>query len=346
MGITNLNKFLSGLGVTKDLPSKDFSGTRIAVDALHAVFRYYSINKKSVAESCDLFSLPDVPEDRIETGFTNSMMQFVLRFLRSSITPVFVFDGPPSEAKARTMESRKQTRDKSREVLDALRVRMNATSPKSRDGALVRDYRAAYLGGTGLPGGLVSRFRKLLKHYGIPVVKAKVEGEKLCVMMVKEGLASAVFTGDTDVFAYGCPVVVKQFGEGWNTFKTLTMAEVLSSSKLTMEQFRDLCIMTGCDYNDSIPYVGPKTCEKLIRSFGTPESIPEEIIKKKSRGKGNLDCLQLGVCRNEFTDCTVEAGTLKTRGMDVVVGDPPSPGPGITPSIHSQLLMALAAWNK
>ena len=45
---------------------------------------------------------------------------------------------------------------------------------------------------------------------------------------------------------------------------------VLSGLNMTMTQFIDFCIMSGCDYCPRIPGVGPVTALKHISNGGTP----------------------------------------------------------------------------
>ncbi|KAK6159751.1 hypothetical protein DH2020_003132 [Rehmannia glutinosa] len=48
-----------------------------------------------------------------------------------------------------------------------------------------------------------------------------------------------------------------------------------------MDQFTDLCILSGCDYCDSIKGIGGLTALKLIRQHGSIENILENISKER-----------------------------------------------------------------
>ena len=51
--------------------------------------------------------------------------------------------------------------------------------------------------------------KALLKSYGISYVEAPEEADKLCVKLVLEKKAFACLSEDMDMFAYGCPYVLR-----------------------------------------------------------------------------------------------------------------------------------------
>ncbi|XP_042512970.1 flap endonuclease 1-like [Macadamia integrifolia] len=59
------------------------------------------------------------------------------------------------------------------------------------------------------------------------------------------------------------------------------ISKILQELNLNMDQFIDLCILSGCDYCDSIRGIGGQTALKLIRQYGTIENILEDINKER-----------------------------------------------------------------
>ena len=51
------------------------------------------------------------------------------------------------------------------------------------------------------------------------------------------------------------------------------LPRVLEGLRLTMDQFIDLCILSGCDYTDTIRGIGSKRALELVRKWGSIESI-------------------------------------------------------------------------
>jgi 5'-3' exonuclease len=65
---------------------------------------------------------------------------------------------------------------------------------------------------------------------------------------------------------------------------------MLESLELTSEEFLDLCIMCGTDYNKNIFRVGPEKAYKYIKQFSTIENISKNTtldtsILKHVRGR-------------------------------------------------------------
>lgn len=141
-------------------------------------------------------------------------------------------------------------------------------------------------------------FEEIIVSMGFPVIKADGEAETLCVKLCYMGMADAVFSEDTDVFAY-----VPDF----ETDRDLVMVNMVSSSKFSLLSkrvildrldmnelsFRDMCILCGCDYNDGIKGIGPVTIKKYFSSYERLEDI--EAIEDR------LSELKHEKCRELFT---------------------------------------------
>jgi len=55
------------------------------------------------------------------------------------------------------------------------------------------------------------------------------------------------------------------------------LEKFLSSLGLSREQLVDLAILIGTDYNQGVRGIGPKTALRLMREFGSLESLPSDI---------------------------------------------------------------------
>ncbi|KAG6507561.1 hypothetical protein ZIOFF_032911 [Zingiber officinale] len=72
--------------------------------------------------------------------------------------------------------------------------------------------------------------RRLLRLMGVPTIEAPCEAEAQCTALFKSDKAFAVASENMDTLTFG----------------------VLEELRLTMDQFIDLCILSGCDYCDNI----------------------------------------------------------------------------------------------
>lgn len=94
--------------------------------------------------------------------------------------------------------------------------------------------------------------QKIVKLLGLACFVADGEAETLCAYLAIKGEVDAVFTEDTDVLAYGAPMMLRFGNEhklGDNRLNGIHMELLLESLELNQEEFRDLCILLRCDYN-------------------------------------------------------------------------------------------------
>ena len=92
----------------------------------------------------------------------------------------------------------------------------------------------------------------IVKLLGLACFVADGEAESLCAYLAARGEVDAVLTEDTDVLAYGVPIMLRFGGEhklGDGRLCGIHMGLVLESLGLNQEEFRDLCILLRCDYN-------------------------------------------------------------------------------------------------
>lgn len=109
----------------------------------------------------------------------------------------------------------------------------------------------------------------------IPVIDAEGEAEATASALVKQGIVAAVLTEDTDVLAYGVPFMLHKMDMSEGTFIEVDYEEILNQLKLTSDQFLDLCILCGTDYNTNMFKVGPDRAYKLLLQYGSIEGIAQ-----------------------------------------------------------------------
>jgi len=136
--------------------------------------------------------------------------------------------------------------------------------------------------------------QKIVKLLGLACFVADGEAETLCAYLAINGEVDAVLTEDTDVLAYGVPMMLRfgnehKLGDGrLNGIHTELLLEAL---ELNQEEFLDLCILLRCDYNrwngevKGWPVDGKK--HKVSKPIGSGRAWPmiqeyrrmEEVVK-------------------------------------------------------------------
>lgn len=125
---------------------------------------------------------------------------------------------------------------------------------------------------------------ELLRHLGIPVVKAKAEGEALCALLNQNGIVDGVISNDGDCFLFGAKVLYTKFsvenlekGEvhRYRICDFSANVEVNNSSnvetiRLSREDLIAFAILTGSDMaGPGLQNVGSKRALRYIRKCHT-----------------------------------------------------------------------------
>lgn len=209
-----------------------------------------------------------IPRDRrISLLFQRFFNQYRYFKERRNITLLYVFDGksPPEkddEKKRRRENSQKTWQNKRRKInelsstplsdVDEEPINLEDYMPTSKDFQLLR---------------------QMMLKLGIPCLVARGEGEMGCVWAVKNGLADAIMTSDSDSLACGGDLVV--FDVPGQIPYYVYLDDVLKSLKLTFQQFQDVCVTQGTDFNCRLPLINFEKAMNFIKKYGTLEKFEE-----------------------------------------------------------------------
>jgi flap endonuclease-1 len=184
-----------------------------------------------------------------------------IKYLSCNIRPVFIFDGPSPKCKQDIIAKRIYKKQKLLRRIIELEIKkesiLKINKLKSKLVHVTREDR-------------VNVFN-FLSSAGFDVFESPGEAETMCAFLQHKGIVDFVYTDDSDAFALGCKKILRNFKCG--RFDQVNMDVVLSKLNLTMTQFVDMCILCGCDYCPSIPYVNYTLAYNLIAESGNIESV-------------------------------------------------------------------------
>ena len=154
--------------------------------------------------------------------------------------------------------------------------------------------------------------KEIIAAMGFNMFVAEGEAEGLCSWMCRRGIVDAVLTEDTDVLAYGCPMVLFKMNKFHNTALVIRYEDVLSELDLTPECFLDMCIFLKCDYNKYSKILGyprgridKKGKPKKPVAIGTKKVLPwireHHSLENISEILENPEDLIYERCREIFT---------------------------------------------
>ena len=242
----------------------------------------------------------------------NGFYQFIMYLIEYGIDFVFVLDTKPPPEKSHERQIRSQSREKNRERIDTLITQW--MSFLSRDSSIIEfsigllegDFPELYnflqkkhnnetinISDVGRYLGKLQKniisisgedFELLKKLFDIMKVSyyyADSEAEGTCALMNRKGLVDGVLTEDTDVIAYGAPVMYHNFSFRTGTVQKLELCKIIKELDVSFEQLRDFCILCGTDYNGNIEKIGPVRSMELIRKHKSLESMETVINLQK-----------------------------------------------------------------
>ncbi len=327
MGIKDLRPFIEKKcpGIVKEISIKDLGGAKVSVDIMVFLYKYL----RSAGEE----------------NWIPFMIQCLSTFVRYRVDIVCVFDGKlvPKEKEKERAKRRENTQtihNKIKEIKELIEV-VKAEHGPIEDKKTITAVNNILAKQRNIEGHSIINFKKrstilwvlnqnltkwekqtlfvteehiqltkeLCKILRIPVYQAKGEGETICACLCLGQKVDAVYTQDTDVLAYGCPVQLYDFDVKNETVKMMYLEDVLDGFGFTFEQFQDFCIMLSCDYNDRVKGVGPvyayDLLDECISIEGILETSPDEFLTKKTKTAGkkvqeDVEILNYERCRELF----------------------------------------------
>ena len=100
----------------------------------------------------------------------------------------------------------------------------------------------------------IMEIKELITAFNMVYYDAPNEADEVCAYLCCNGYVDACMSEDSDMFIYGCPVILKHISMVYESVKEYKYSEVLKSLRITCDNFRRLCILSGTDYNTDNKY--------------------------------------------------------------------------------------------
>lgn len=270
--------------------------------------KYYG---KIVAIDCSILLYKFKYASNIENSHLVGIANRAKFYVMNGILPVFIFDGVPPEAKNITLEKRQAAKHKIYIRLDELKEKV----PQSEEEEIEINNEIEKLQSQII---IVKKYhidqcKEFLEKSGIPYCTAPNDAEKYCAFLQKNKLVDYTVTDDSDALTFGCPNVLKTSISKQIT--EINLEKLLTDIDMSIDNFVDYCILSGCDYTESIPLIGPVTAYNLIKKHGCIENIVSSGIKLTE----NFNYI---TCRDIFTTFDYELPepfSMKKTDKDILM---------------------------
>lgn len=182
------------------------------------------------------------------------MATFIAACKTNKIRPIFIFDGKPPDAKRAALKQRSTTRAESLEELRRLETNVAPYAHSNSEKTLLESRIRSLLVNTSY---FSSEERDLCKQLcyaaGALCLNATGEADDVLAHLYHTKVISAVISCDLDMLARGVehllvPSVMSMPGddEGWEAY---SLSEILKQVSFNYDQFVEMCVLMGCDYN-------------------------------------------------------------------------------------------------
>ena len=262
MGIRSLNRFIHNRcsDAVSRVHLSQFTGKRIAIDTSIYMYRYSG-----------------------EGALLENMYLMGSVFRHYNIHAVFIFDGPPPPQKTELIELRRKKKDAAKKQYDELarivkeKKETIATEVVDDITETMRELKKQFVR---LRDCDIVNVKELLVSFGFATIDAEGEADVLCANLSLKRRVDACMSDDTDMFVYGCPVVLRNISLLNHTAVSYDTREILKSLALTQQEFKMMCVVCGTDYSHSGPSHVTHSPESVFKHLTKYKMLPEKQREK------------------------------------------------------------------
>jgi exonuclease 1 len=200
--------------------------------------------------------------------FVDFAMHRVRMLQHFGVTPFLIFDGDYLPSKAATELDREKRREESKRNGQEL---LNAGKPSQ-----------AYLEFQKAVDVTPEMARQLideLKENGVQYIVAPYEADAQMVYLERKGIIHGILSEDSDLLVFGAKCLLTKLDQYGNCIE-INKADFCACKDITLtgwsdKEFRQMAILSGCDYLASINNMGLKTAHRMVRKH----KIIEKVIR-------------------------------------------------------------------
>ncbi|KZV21597.1 exonuclease 1-like [Dorcoceras hygrometricum] len=261
MGIQGLLPLLKS--IMMPIHVKELEGCFVAVDT------YSWLHKGALSCSTDLCKEHDVASISAFRHIDYCMHR--VNMLRHyGVKPILVFDGGHLPMKSE--QEIKRARSRKENLARAMEHESN--------GNLSAAYEC-YQKAVDISPSVAHDLIQVLKQNNVSYVVAPYEADAQMTFLALSKQVEAVITEDSDLIAFGCPRIIykmDKFGHGVEFKNTLLKQNKdLDFRGFTQMMLLEMCILSGCDYLQSLPGMGLKKSHTLMKKFKCHEKVIKHL---------------------------------------------------------------------
>ncbi|KAJ6770050.1 EXONUCLEASE 1 [Salix purpurea] len=256
MGIQGLLPLLKSIMVPIHI--KELEGCSVAVDT------YSWLHKGAL--SCSTQLCKGLPTSR----HIEYCMHRVNLLRHYGVKPVLVFDGGLLPMKIEQENKRARTRKEN--LVRAIEHESNGNSAAAYE---------CYQKAVDISPSIAHELIQVLRKENVLYVVAPYEADAQMTFLSVSKQVDAVITEDSDLIPFGCHRIIfkmDKYGQGVEFQNSrLQQNKDLSFVGFTNEMLLEMCIFSGCDYQQSLPGMGLKRAHALITKFKSYDKVIKHL---------------------------------------------------------------------
>lgn len=246
MGIKYLNSFLKEncLESIKCVSMANLSGKKIAIDTSIYLYKY-------IGDDC----------------LIENMYLMISIFRYYNIIPIFIFDGKPPAEKKELLKQRRENKMDAEKEYNRLKDCLDSIVDDSEKQEITATMDSLKRQFVYVNKNHIAKVKELIISFGVTYFDAPGEADELCALLVLKKKVWGCMSEDMDLFAYGCPRVLRYFSLLNRSAVLYDMKGILQELALTMKEFRQMCVLSGTDYNINRDARDGMNLQKTIKLF-------------------------------------------------------------------------------
>ncbi|KAL6197338.1 hypothetical protein ACLB2K_032947 [Fragaria x ananassa] len=256
MGIQGLLPLLKS--IMEPIHIKDLKGCSVAIDT------YSWLHKGAL--SCSRELCKGIPTSR----HIDYCMYRVNLLQHYGVKPILVFDGGLLPMKGE--QENKRARARKENFARAIEHDSNGNSSAAYE---------CYQKAVDISPSIAVDLIQVLKRENVSYVVAPYEADAQMTFLAVSKQVEAVITEDSDLIPFGCPRIIykmDKFGQGVEfQYSRLPRNKDLSFAGFTKQMVLEMCILSGCDYLQSLPGMGLKRAHALIKKFTSYDKVIKHL---------------------------------------------------------------------
>ena len=205
----------------------------------------------------------------------------LLRMYR--IRPIMVFDGGPLPMKAYREEERANRRLESRQRAQEFLNQMDGQTATGR--RAISNLAVAQMSKSAdVTPEMAFVLIEALKREGFDFIVAPYEADAQMAYLDRIGQVSAIISEDSDLLLFGCRRILFKLDKQGNAdeicLDRLGGCEEMDLREFSLKRFRQMCIVSGCDYLPPLGGLGIKSLHKIFLKHRTIDRVLPAIRRE------------------------------------------------------------------